>query len=177
MTSLRSVLVAFAILAMTAIAIGRAPVDFQDSHTRPPGGDKFMARTFRTTAVTMPYRLFIPKNYDPKQRYPLLLWLHGAGGTGTDNAAQIAGDQTAGTQTWTTPDRQARHPAFVLAPQSADARWVTDRLKPDLPPILAAVIRATRNIRPVMASGGGCSTSRNSHPGCLLNVGSDFSNQ
>src|SRR5215468_12657716 len=37
------------------------------------------------------YRLFIPQNYDPKKKYPLVLYLHGGGGRGQDNLKQIDG--------------------------------------------------------------------------------------
>ena len=39
---------------------------------------------------TLPYRLFVPKNYDSSKRYPVLLYLHGAGEIGTDNEKQIS---------------------------------------------------------------------------------------
>jgi predicted peptidase len=65
----------------------------------------------------MPYRLFIPKGYDPSRKYPLVLWLHGAGSVGTDNQKQISQASRIGTHIWTTPENQAKNPAFVLAPQ------------------------------------------------------------
>ena len=33
----------------------------------------------------MPYRLMKPIDFDPEKTYPLILSLHGKGGTGTDN--------------------------------------------------------------------------------------------
>jgi predicted peptidase len=33
----------------------------------------------------MPYRLYVLSNYEKKTKYPLVLWLHGAAGRGTDN--------------------------------------------------------------------------------------------
>jgi len=101
-----------------------------------PRGE-FIARVHPAKPGDMPYRLFIPKAYDPQQRYPLIVWLHGAGGIGTDNAAQIAGDQIPGTHAWTTPERQAEHPAFVLVPQSSVV-WA-NTASPDLGPNLANV--------------------------------------
>jgi len=67
----------------------------------------------------MPYRLFIPTPYDKAKKYPLMIWLHGAGGAGSDNLMQISGDQVPGTRIWTKFENQARHPAFVLVPQSS----------------------------------------------------------
>lgn len=86
--------------------------------------DGFIGRIHRVGRVTMPYRLFVPPGYDAKQKYPMVIWLHGAGGAGTDNRLQIAGDQVSGTHAWTRPAMQAQHPAFVLVPQSPGA-WGT----------------------------------------------------
>jgi predicted peptidase len=85
--------------------------------------DGFAARTYqRRPRQTMPYRLFIPPGYKKSDEYPLVLWLHGAGGIGDDNLRQIIDDQVPGTRLWTKPENLSRHPAFVLVPQSS-ARW------------------------------------------------------
>jgi predicted peptidase len=73
----------------------------------------------------MPYRLFIPKAYSKNSKYPLIIWLHGAGGAGTDNVLQISGDQINGTRMWTSPESQKKYPAFVLVPQS-EGVWSQD---------------------------------------------------
>jgi predicted peptidase len=81
--------------------------------------DGFVARVFYThSGQTMPYRLFIPPKYEKSNEYPLIIWLHGVGGAGTDNLRQIQGDQIPGTHLWTTATNQARHPAFVVVPQT-----------------------------------------------------------
>ena len=98
-----------AIICILTMAI---PLDAQDTV------DGFVARVYKNGRETMPYRLFIPIGYEPQKRYPLIVWLHGAGGMGHDNLRQISGDQTPGTRTWTTPEHQAKYPAFVLVPQS-----------------------------------------------------------
>lgn len=81
--------------------------------------DGFTGRVFGRGLAVMPYRLFLPVGYDPRKHYPLIVWLHGAGGAGDDNQRQLAGDQIPGTRTWTQPAVQAAHPAFVLVPQAA----------------------------------------------------------
>jgi predicted peptidase len=71
--------------------------------------------------------------------YPLVLWLHGAGGAGSDNRAQISADQNLGTHTWTKPQNQARYPTFVLVPQSP-TNWVSsgiERLSPEISLVLS----------------------------------------
>lgn len=81
--------------------------------------DGFVPRIYKNSRrETMPYRLFIPASYDKTKKYPVVIWLHGAGGAGDDNLLQISGDQIPGTRLWTKAENQARHPAFVLVPQS-----------------------------------------------------------
>ena len=38
---------------------------------------------------TLPYCLFVPKNYSSSKKYPVILFLHGAGESGTDNVTQL----------------------------------------------------------------------------------------
>ncbi|HTR77833.1 MAG TPA: PHB depolymerase family esterase, partial [Gemmatimonadaceae bacterium] len=105
--------------------------------------DGFVARDYRGAGVVMPYRLFVPPMYDVHQAFPLVVWLHGAGGMGSDNLKQISGDQTPGTHAWTTVNEQAKHPSFVLAPQTTGV-WNTDGGKPDRSPPLVAVLAIVR---------------------------------
>jgi predicted peptidase len=71
----------------------------------------------------MPYRLFVPAAYDPGQKHPLILWLHGANGRGSDNLKQISGGNENGTHVWTTAANQAQLPVFVLAPQCPEDHY------------------------------------------------------
>jgi predicted peptidase len=81
--------------------------------------DGFVARIYKNNhRETMPYRLFIPAGYDKSKKYPIVIWLHGAGGAGNDNLLQISGDQIPGTRLWTKQENQMRYPAFELVPQS-----------------------------------------------------------
>jgi predicted peptidase len=83
-----------------------------------PVVDKFLKLSFKDpkTGITMGYRLFVPENYDSKKSYPLVLFLHGAGETGSDNQIQLTANQ--GASVWAKTEEQAKHPSFVLAPQS-----------------------------------------------------------
>lgn len=87
--------------------------------------DGFVGRSYTgASGVAMPYRLFVPDARARAQPLPLIVYLHGGGGAGTDNLKQISGGNTGGTHLWTGPDMQARHPAFVLAPQlDGDHQW------------------------------------------------------
>ncbi|MFZ0087578.1 MAG: alpha/beta hydrolase-fold protein [Candidatus Acidiferrales bacterium] len=78
----------------------------------------FTAGSYRSpSGETMQYRLFVPPGYDASQRYPIVLWLHGAAGRGSDNFSQLSGGNFAGSHIWTTAENQAKYHAFVLAPQ------------------------------------------------------------
>src|SRR5688500_19932468 len=80
--------------------------------------DGFAGRVYRTQRESMPYRLYVPPSYDKSRVYPLVLWLHGGGSSGTDNIRQISLDNRIGTHFWTRREYQEKYPAFVLAPQS-----------------------------------------------------------
>src|SRR5262245_33343869 len=52
--------------------------------------DDYEARTFTgADGAKLGYRLLSPKNYDKAQKYPLVVFLHGAGERGDDNGAQL----------------------------------------------------------------------------------------
>ena len=122
-------------LAIFTMVIAAAPCAAQDNV------DGFVARIYGNRQGTMPYRLFIPARYDKQQSYPLIIWLHGAGGRGVDNRLQISGDQIAGTRMWTRPERQATNPSFVLVPQSPGS-WTSaeDMRRDTLSDSLALVV-------------------------------------
>jgi predicted peptidase len=78
----------------------------------------FLARSYHSsTGETMQYRVFVPPGYDGSKKYPIVLWLHDAGGRDSDNLEQISGSNFLGSHIWTTPENQIRYHAFVLAPQ------------------------------------------------------------
>lgn len=65
----------------------------------------------------LPYRLFVPLGYDASRRYPLMLWLHGGEGRGSDNIKQLTGNNSIGSHFWASHDVQLKFPMFVLLPQ------------------------------------------------------------
>ena len=89
---------------------------------------EFQARTFVSQEdVTMPYLLFVPKNMEQDNLYPLVLFLHGWDGHGSDNLKQISGGNLWGSRVWVLPENQKEFPCFVVAPQSS-ATWSKDQL-------------------------------------------------
>ena len=81
----------------------------------------YAARIFTTAdGGTLGYRLLSPKMIEPGKKYPLVLFLHGAGERGTDNARQL----THGAPAFAKPEAREKFPCFVLAPQCPpDQTW------------------------------------------------------
>ena len=83
-------------------------------------GDVFDRRSYENNGFTLPYRIYIPKNYDCGERYPLLVFLHGAGERGTDNERQLIHVQ----YLFNDPESPV-YDSIVLAPQCPeDSQWV-----------------------------------------------------
>lgn len=62
---------------------------------------------------TLPYRLLLPQGYEASKRYPLVLFLHGAGERGRDNEAQL----THGGRLFLNDTVRRNFPAIVVFPQ------------------------------------------------------------
>ncbi len=90
------------VLPMThADALGAADLDAYEAHT------------FESAEGTLRYRLLKPAEYSAEKRYPLVLFLHGAGERGDDNRSQlkhVVGHFAAA-------DVRAKYPCFVVVPQ------------------------------------------------------------
>ncbi|OSI10463.1 Poly(3-hydroxybutyrate) depolymerase [Neisseria zoodegmatis] len=67
------------------------------------------------TGISLNYNLFVPKNYDAKKSYPLVLFIHDAAVAGNDVKNTLK--QGLGAVVWASPESQAKHEALVLAPQ------------------------------------------------------------
>lgn len=61
------------------------------------------------------YNLFIPKIYDEKKLYPLVMFMADASANSDDPFLPLV--QGIGGVIWATPEEQAKHPCFVLVPQ------------------------------------------------------------
>jgi len=66
------------------------------------------------TGISMAYNLFIPKDYDPSRKYPLVLFMPDATICGRETTRTLT--QGIGATIWASPEEQAKHPCFVLAP-------------------------------------------------------------
>lgn len=85
----------------------------------------FEARTNRdVSSGLLRYRLLRPSGYDPAKRYPLVMILHGAAGSGEDNARQFNGGNQVPAAAFSAPTNRTRFPCFVFAPQCPrDEAW------------------------------------------------------
>ena len=62
---------------------------------------------------TLLYRMLVPENFDPAKKYPVLLFLHGAGERGNDNEAQLMH----GSKLFLRSDLRSSFPAIIIFPQ------------------------------------------------------------
>ncbi|MBO5262013.1 MAG: prolyl oligopeptidase family serine peptidase [Clostridia bacterium] len=85
------------------------PVIFEDRH--------FVA----TDGTELPYRLYVPYDYDRSKEYPVVLFLHGAGERGTNNLGNI----NHMFETLFSHENSPFWNAIIVAPQCpADQQWV-----------------------------------------------------
>jgi len=85
--------------------------------------------THEEDGLRLPYRILLPEGYDMQKKYPLLLFLHGAGERGADNELQL----THGSELFLAEDFRQRFPAIIVFPQCpTNEYWgtVTDKDDP-----------------------------------------------
>jgi poly(3-hydroxybutyrate) depolymerase len=97
------------LIAAVAVACGAGVLAKDTGSSK----DLFEARTFRdTNGDWMPIRVFKPAPEDKAGKYPLIIWLHGAGGRGN-----TGGDYCTESQYLASEAVQKPHPCFVVAPR------------------------------------------------------------
>ncbi|MCI3245772.1 alpha/beta hydrolase-fold protein [Streptomyces spinosisporus] len=79
--------------------------------------DDFRQFTFDdpATGQTLKYNLFVPKDYNPRKKYPLVLFMHDASVVNVATQGPLV--QGLGAVCWASDEDQAKHEAFVLAPE------------------------------------------------------------
>jgi len=78
----------------------------------------FLDRTLTLNNLTYKYQVFVPDNWSPSQKWPIILFLHGAGERGSDGLLQ--------TQVGIAPairEGRSRFPAIVVMPQCPAGHW------------------------------------------------------
>lgn len=91
--------------------------NIQTTETKEPIVDDFIQDVFVDDEqhATLKYNLYIPKNYDPNKKYPLVVFMHDAGTVSPEVKSTLV--QGLGAITFADEAWQAAHPSFVLAPQ------------------------------------------------------------
>jgi predicted peptidase len=78
----------------------------------------FLDRVFKEGDKEIKYVLFVPQGYNPEKEYPLILFLHGSGESGTDGKKQAAVGLGKAVK-----ERAKTFPAIVVFPQSQKGGW------------------------------------------------------
>lgn len=80
----------------------------------------FLDRSVTIDRVVYPYAVYVPRDWTPKQRWPVILFLHGAGERGSDGRRQMQIGVASAIRSG--PERI---PAIVVFPQAPDGqRWI-----------------------------------------------------
>ncbi len=112
-------------LCLAASLLGIALASAASAADAPPGGDARTQKKEVTVAFKLKYLLTLPKGYDddPRQSWPLLMFLHGSGESGDDlDKVKFHGPPkliAAGKE----------FPFIVVSPQSPGLGWNVDALK------------------------------------------------
>ena len=100
------------ILAMCAFAISTATATAAEPE----------AKEFKADGKTLPYRLLVPTDTQSGQKYPLVVFLHGAGERGVDNTKQLVWFWNDKKPSVMTRPEVAAAKAFVVVPQCPDGK-------------------------------------------------------
>ena len=89
-----------------------------------PKESPYQKKTFTSSEGTeLLYRQLDPQNMNPKKKYPVILFLHGAGERGNDNERQLVH----GSRMFLNPTVLEQYPAYVLFPQCPEGKsWSYD---------------------------------------------------
>lgn len=83
------------------------------------------ARVYKSGGQALPYRLLKPADTEAGKKYPLVIFLHGAGERGSDNAKQLVWFWSDKKASPLTRAEVAAAKAFVVVPQCPDGKkWV-----------------------------------------------------
>jgi predicted peptidase len=107
---------AFLILAACAASLTSLSARAADTPTG------FLNRVIEADGKSIPYVVYVPKDFSPEKKWPVILFLHGSGERGTDGLKQS--QVGIGTALRLYPER---YPAVVVMPQCApNAGWRGD---------------------------------------------------
>lgn len=93
----------------------------------------FEKKEYIKGADTLRYRLLLPENFDKSKKYPLVLFLHGAGERGSDNEKQLIH----GMPRFVEAGNRKSLPCIVIAPQCPlNQSWNSAKTNRDVTPVV-----------------------------------------
>ncbi len=108
-------------------ALRESVLSLQKKEAEPLDIEKSMKRKYYMTQdreTILPYRIYLPKGYTPEKKYPLVLYLHGAGERGGDNAVQLTASNYSFFEKILGTERN-KYEAIIIAPQCpTNQQWV-----------------------------------------------------
>lgn len=130
-------------LAMVCLGANPDPATAQNTRGKPKDGpmpwkELLEKKNFEKGGASLPYRLMRPEKVEGGKKYPLVIFLHGAGERGNDNEAQLVH----GVKEFAKPGAREKYPCFLVAPQCPTGKqwvqvpWNAD--KHDMPPVPSA---------------------------------------
>lgn len=91
----------------------------------------FEHKQFISEKDTLNYRILYPEDFSEAEKYPVMLFLHGAGERGDDNESQLVH----GGDLFLKEENRKKYPAIVIFPQSPkDDYWAKVEVKRDTVP-------------------------------------------
>jgi poly(3-hydroxybutyrate) depolymerase len=112
-TQFKLVLLAAILLSFRVTSLAVEQKDFVNPPSLPDG----------SAFSLFPYKIYAPPNLDPTKRYPLVVFLHGAGERGTDNALQF---KNRAYGALVLAEQPSPNEAFMMMPQTHDA-WAIQK--------------------------------------------------
>ena len=118
-------IVSITVAAALALAVA-APSHAQRYTPDQPSLDGYSSSIFSAPDGTaLPIRFLVPENAARGKKYPLVIFLHGAGERGDDNAKQLVH----GSGQFLNPVNRRKFPAYVVFPQCPEGKsWAYERL-------------------------------------------------
>lgn len=87
--------------------------------------NKFDKGRYTDGKNSIAYRILFPKNFNAKQQYPIVFFLHGRGESGSDNVKQLKN----GAALFLQENVRKKYPAIVVFPQcGADSYWANVKI-------------------------------------------------
>jgi len=136
----------YTVFGTTAVVVGTrlSAAEAASAAAQKSFRDYYEARSLTSSeGDAIPYRLFVPEDYDPDKQYPVVLFHHGGGGTGSDNRGNLEGSLI---REWFEPEKQAKNPCFIVAPQFPGKESINSKEKDSTTDIVKLHIRTMHEI-------------------------------